>query len=478
MSPSALRFDRYRPAEARRLRALTRTDQWRRVLDDGPFLAHCAGDRVPASSPPSQLRGVPGFLIRANGEHVRALVAQGVADETTLARALGDWRRALDAEPRHPLLFLGMTVTLDCSFKPRCLYCNQAHADTLLGVADWKRLIEEAAIPDPPYVYISGGEPLLLGEAIWGDDGLAAHAARLGCAVNINTNAALISPLVAMRIVKSGVSRIHVSLDAADPGIQEILFRRPARVGAVWRGIRNVLIAREALQSDHPRIHINCVMTKLNLDSVPALLQAVWSMRPVAPGGAGSLDDFAFHLIPVGGRSNAHLRPSAEQWRRFYTDTWEEAGRAWQSEQASAGVVEADRQPLEAVVPFANPFLRVDHHMALDEYCELAAQGIYWQGALCDACWVAPTQAYVLPDGSQHWCGGHAIRRPEPMGDVREAGLRANIRAGVERLGRLPGPECAGCAGATCVINQSTLAALRVHVRELLDAHRSPAPAP
>jgi MoaA/NifB/PqqE/SkfB family radical SAM enzyme len=371
-----------------------------------------------------------------------------------------------------------MTVTLDCSFKPRCLYCNQAHLPTLLGMEDWKRLIEEAAIPDPPYVYISGGEPLLLGEAIWGDHGLAIHAARLGCAVNINTNAALISPRVAMHIVKSGVSRVHISLDAAAPEIQAVLFRRPARVGAVWRGIRNLLIARETLGSDHPRIHINCVLTRLNLDSVPALLRAVWSMRPVPPGAARSLDDFAFHLIPVGGQSNASLRPSAEQWRRFYTETWDEAGRVWQAEQESAGVAEPDLQPLDAVVPFANPFLRVDHHMTLDKYCEVAAQGVYWQGALCEACWVAPTQAYVLPDGSQHWCGGHAIRRPEPMGDVRDACLRANIRAGVEHLSRLPGPECAGCAGATCVINQATVSALRAHVRDLLEAHRAPRGAP
>jgi hypothetical protein len=108
----------------------------------------------------------------------------------------------------------------------------------------------------------------------------------------------------------------------------------------------------------------------------------------------------------------------------------------------------------------------VRHGIDLDEYCERAARGEYWQGAWTKRCRVAPTQAFVLPDGSQHWCGAHAIRRPEPMGDVSRAGLRENIRAAIAGFSRYPNEDCTGCAGATCSINQAAERNLRQQIAD------------
>jgi len=135
------------------------------------------------------------------------------------------------------------------------------------------------------------------------------------------------------------------------------------------------------------------------------------------------------------------------------------------------GVPEEERKPLHNHVPFASPFLRAEHGMSLDEYCEQAALGNYWQGALTDRCYVAPTQAFVLPDGSQHWCGAHAIRRPLPLGNVQDATLRENIRANIGPLSECPNAFCTGCAGATCVINQAALRNLRKQVAEWSQEH-------
>ncbi len=457
------------PSERPRLGRLLRSTAWRAVLEDEAFIRWCRETRLPAASPPSQLRGVPAYLIRANGDRVSAMVASGLRDRAKLVEALGDWRTALQDDPRHPLLYLGLTVTTRCSFRPRCLYCNQIAVNDELTMERFKELIAEAASPQPPYVYITGGEPLLLGELVWGADGLAAFAASLGCAVNINTNAALLTPRIAMHLVRSGVSRLHVSLDSSDRAVQAVLFGGAGRVAAVWQGIRNIMLAREIIGSDHPRIHINCVVTNRNMEQVPDTLQALWSLRRLTDG-ASSLDDFAFHLIPIGGSSNAALRPTAAQWLRFYSEIWDQADRAWHAEQTRRGLSAQEQRPLAEVVPFANPYLRVDHRMSLREYSELAATGVYWQGALCERCWVAPSQACVLPDGAQHWCGGHAIRRPAPMGDAASQGLRENIRRSLPRLEELPGPHCVGCAGATCAINQATRSALYGHIAALLDA--------
>jgi MoaA/NifB/PqqE/SkfB family radical SAM enzyme len=378
-------------------------------------------------------------------------------------------------DEHFPIVFLGLVVTLDCFFLPRCLYCNQTWLPRRLTVDDWKALLTEAAEPIPPYVYLTGGEPLQLGAEIWGDDGLVAFATGLGSAVNINTNAVLITPQVALQLVKVGLAKLHISLDSADPEVQGQLFQRRERIEAVLSGLYNVQIAREALGASHPQVHINCVLTARNLFQFPDLLRFLLEIRQVRSSGfAGKIKDdpafrdFAFHLIPVGGSENALLRPTAEEWRRFYTETWQEAEQVWGDYQAAIGVPEADRKPLSGMFPFASPFKRVDHAMSLEEYCEHAARGSYWQGALTDRCYVAPTQAFILPDGSQHWCGAHAIRRPPPLGNVQGRSLRDNIRSNIGRLKGHPNAFCTGCAGATCAINQATRRDLAKQVAEWL----------
>jgi MoaA/NifB/PqqE/SkfB family radical SAM enzyme len=395
-----------------------------------------------------------------------------------LVDALGNWQTALVGADRFPIVFLGLAPTLDCSFLPRCLYCNQTWLPRRLTLDDWKDVLKESAEPVRPYVYITGGEPLTMGAELWGDAGLVAFAAELGCPVNINTNAVLITPHVALQLAKLGLAKLHVSLDSIDPQVQGQLFQGRERLDAVLNGICNVQIAREALGVDHPQIHVNCVLTARNLFRFPDLLRFLLEMRPVRSSGfEGKITDdpvfrgFAFHLIPVGGSENAFLRPTAEEWKRFYTETWEEAERVWQDHQAAVDVPEEDRRSLVARFPFANPYRRAEQGMSLEEYCEQAARGNYWEGALTDRCYVGPSQAFVLPDGSQHWCGAHAIRRPPPLGNVQGATLWQNIRANLGRWAEYPNEFCAGCAGATCAINQAARRNLKKQVAEWVTAH-------
>lgn len=475
-------FAGYRDSHRETLRERVRRPEWQAILTRRDALRQWKGNvRQPPPAPAQQARASQ-YLTERNAEPVKRLLRDGVRDETTLVASLGDWETAIAGDERFAISFLGLVVTLDCFFLPRCLYCNQTWLPRRLTVDDWKALLVEAAEPTPPYVYLTGGEPLQLGTEVWGDDGLVAFAAKLGCAVNINTNAALITPLVALQLVKAGLARLHISLDSADPDVQGQLFQRRERIDAVLSGIYNVQIAREVLGAGHPQVHINCVVTARSMFGFPDLLRFLLEIRQVrSPGFAGKIKDdpafrdFAFHLIPVGGSENAFLRPTAEEWRRFYTETWDEAERVWADYQQTIGLPSDDRKPLAQHVPFANPFLRADHRMSLEQYSELAALGNYWQGALVDRCYVGPTQAFVLPDGSQHWCGAHAIRRPTRLGNVLESGLRDSIRRNIGGLSEYPSAFCTSCAGATCVINQGTLRGLKKQVAEWvreLDAPR------
>ena len=466
-------FTHYQPTHRERLQSLSETREWQDLLSREAALSRWqAGVTAPPVAPAQQVKANE-YLRERNADRVKRLIQEGVTDEGTLIEALGDWEAALSGDDHFPIVFLGLVVTLDCVFVQRCLYCNQIWLPRRLTLDDWKALLREAADPIPPYVYLTGGEPLLLGAEVWGDDGLVAFATGLGSAVNINTNAVLITPHVALQLVKVGLARLHISVDTTDADVQGGLLQGPERVSALWNGIYNVQVARAALGANHPQIHINCVLTARNLFQFPDLLRYLLEIRQIRSAeldGPLTKDpvfrDFAFHLIPVGGGENAFLWPTAEEWKRFYTETWPEADAVWQEYQASVGVPDDERKSLSQHVPFANPFLRAEHGMSLDEYCALAAEGKYWQGALMDRCYVAPTQAFVLPDGSQHWCGAHAIRRPPPLGNVLEAGLRENIRSNIARLSQYPNDFCTGCAGATCVINQAAVRNLQKQLVE------------
>jgi MoaA/NifB/PqqE/SkfB family radical SAM enzyme len=479
-----LPFIRFQPAQTERLQALAQTPEWTALLARRAALEEWkASVRAPPAAP-SQLARANERLRQRNAERVRELLREGVTDEEVLLKALGDWEAALAGDDLFPIVFLGLVLTLDCSFLPRCLYCNQIWLPRRLRLEDWKTLLSEVAEPVPPYVYLTGGEPLILGAEVWGDEGLVAFATRLGCAVNINTNATLITPQIALQLVKVGAAKLHVSLDAPDARVQGGLFGAPERTDRALAGIFNMQIAREVLGVNHPQIHINCVLTSRNLFQFPDLLRFLLEIRQVRSAGHDGaitddplFGDFAFHLIPVGGSENALLRPTAGEWKRFYTETWAEAEQVWLDYQANVGVTPEARKSLAEHVPFASPFLRADHRMSLDEYCERAARGEYWQGALTERCYVAPTQAFVLPDGSQHWCGAHAIRRPPPLGNVTERTARDSIRSNISRLAECPNAFCAGCAGATCVINQATERNLKSQVAEWLrepDLSRGP----
>ncbi len=453
----------YLPPHRERLKALLEEPEWQEALASVDLTKWRAETLSPPPAP-SQLSGAAQFLLRRNGERTKALWEKGARYEEQLLCALSDLTTAIGDEEDFPILFLGLVLTLECSFDPvRCLYCNQAFLSRQMTLQDWKRVVAEVAKPVPPYIYLTGGEPLLLGEEVWGDEGLVAFATRLGCAVNINTNGELITPMVALRLVKVGLARVHISLDTADPHVQGHLFRSPERVDKVLRGLFNLQIARELLGAKHPQIHINCVLTNLTLDSFPSLLRFLLSIREVRPEEPLS-GDFAFHLIPVGGAENAPLRPTAEEWRRFYTEVWAQAEEVWQGYQADIGIPNEQRKALSEWAPFANPFLRVTHQGGLEAYCQQAAKGVYWQTALTKRCYVAPTQAFILPDGSQQWCGAHAIRRPPPLGNVRERSVRENIRNNLEQWRQLPNAFCLNCAGATCAINQSVESILSGHL--------------
>lgn len=464
-----MNFTCYAEDHVRRLTGLLQAEEWQEAIQSGAVRA--AESRLLAPPKTANVFGLPVEQLKAlNEAAVRQSIATGERDQERLLQALGAWPAQWPEAFPVRLSFVGLCLTLRCDMTPRCLYCNQRPVAEQMTLADWRRLIRSLgpAEGDGPYLYLTGGEPLLLGGGLWGEEGLLRTAHAAGAACNLNTNGLTLSPRAALGLVSAGLGRVHVSLDTHLPEVQDRLCRRRGRWEQIMRGIYNLQIAKALLGAAHPVIHINCVLTRFNADHFPEFLGFLISLKPQVAEGLSS--DFDLHLIPVGGEQNADLRLTAEGYVRFFTETWARADAVWQEYMIERGVPDDQRKPLQEKMPFLSPFHRVEQRGDLREWAEAAARGRPAALAMTGRCYVAPTQGFILPDGSQYWCGGHATSRPAPVVNVRAAQFQDNLRQAIGQMACLPGPYCHTCAGATQAINRSVENALRQALREWLTA--------
>ncbi len=451
------------------LEKLLESQEWQKTISSG-LIEEVRDERIEPGKTKSYIGIVIEQLLEFNEEKVRGLIAQGCEDKVLLFRELSRWPDNLDG--KNPILsFLGFNVTARCNFEPKCIYCNQPWTESSVGVDGWKEVIEAATANNDrqgPYIYITGGEPLILKEELWGDNGLIRFASERGAAVNVNTNAIDLTPEVALLFIKAGLAKLHISLDTPDREIQNYLFGGD-QFDKVLEGIYNVQLARDIIGVSYPTIHINCVLTNKNLDFFPQLFAFILEKHKQTVDRSDLFyNDLFPHVIPVGGDSNDYLRPTEEEFRRFYEEKWTEVCQMWNSYQGEFGVPEDKRGGL--IGYFGNPFIRIDHKGGLDAYVKTSAEGRYGKLALREYCYVAPTQASFSPDGNQYRCGSHAVRRNLPLGNVKERGIFDSIREGVSYLDNLPQEEdCYGCALATLWINQSVESRLKEKLGSMLD---------
>ncbi len=461
-------FNSFADEHAKLLEAVFRQPDWREVVKQGVVEAARRQMIVPPSS--ANVFSLPVQQLKAiNEQRVRHMIAAGERDEQRLLAALGTWPSEWPAQLPVRLSFLGLNLSFACDMQPHCIYCNQQPVDERMKLDDWKALVL-SVIPseeEGPYIFITGGEPLLFGEGLWGADGLIRSATEAGAAFNVNTNALALTPRAALGLVRTGLSRVHISLDTHRPEVQNAIHRRQGRWAQVVRGIHNIQIAKALLAVEHPVIHINCVLTRMNAEDFPGFLRFVLGMKPLVKGAISP--DFDLHVIPVGGERNQRFRLTAEGYQKFFTEIWEAANAVWQEYQIARRIPEDERGPLHAKMPFLSPYHRVQQRGDLNEWADRAARGLPASLSLTQRCYVAPTQGFILPDGAQYWCGGHATSRPEPVGNVLERGIQENIRRGLSQMACLPGAHCYSCAGATQAINQAVEASLGQAVAEWLN---------
>ena len=453
-------FSKFTPSHAQELESLVQEYAWQRVLD---FAEDVKRERLKPKENRNFIGTVIDQLLSFNEKRVKRMICEGVSDENVLLDEISRWPSGLNGK-NSLISFLGINLTSDCNFKPRCRYCNQPCIEPSISLNAWKQVIEESTADSKdkgPYLYFTGGEPLLLGEKLIE---LIHYATERGAKVNVNTNATMITPWIALEMIKAGLSMLHISLDTADRKTQNFLFGGN-RFDAVLRGIYNVQIAREIVGVDYPNIHINCVLTARNVDQFSALLAfLVEKKRRFRDRKDPLFGDLLIHIIPVGGYQNDWLRPLEQDFKRFYSEIWGRTVELWDHYQTNMGVEE----PIPLFGYFSNPFLRVEHRGGLEAYAKTSAEGVYASLAHTRHCYVAPTQATFTPDGTQYRCGAHAIGRVCPIGNGSD-GVYNNIGANILSSEAFPNENCHNCALATLYINQSAEDQLRARIVEMKD---------
>jgi radical SAM protein with 4Fe4S-binding SPASM domain len=151
-------------------------------------------------------------------------------------------------------------------------------------------LIDEIAKVARPVFVLSGGEPLFRPDLF----DIAAYGVETGFRMALATNGTLVDERVAAKIADSGISRVAVSLDGADPVTHDRFRGQPGAHGLALRGLRN-------LRAEGVSVQINSTIARHNVTELPAILDLALEI------GADALH--LFMLVPVG--CGLELAPTA-----------------------------------------------------------------------------------------------------------------------------------------------------------------------
>jgi radical SAM protein with 4Fe4S-binding SPASM domain len=164
--------------------------------------------------------------------------------------------------PGHP----AWEVTSACNL--RCIHCHVASSKPgpdELSTDEGKRLIDDMAeIDDFRVLVYTGGEPLVRPDIFE----LLKHSKDVGFANIIATNGTLIDEKTAWRLKEHGVVCNAISLDAADPGINNFIRNNPRAFDLALRGM-------EATKKAGILLQVNTTAMEYNMSCLPDLIDFV-----------------------------------------------------------------------------------------------------------------------------------------------------------------------------------------------------------
>lgn len=166
-----------------------------------------------------------------------------------------------------------------------CAHCRGSATDEQyrneLSTEECFRLIDQILEVGKPIIILTGGEPLMRQDVME----IGHYATEKGLRVVMGTNGTLITGEVASRLKKVPVSRIGISLDFPNAGLQDE-FR--GQRGAFEAALAGIASARSA----GIEVQINSTITAMNVDMLDELIDLALNVGAVA--------FHPFLLVPTG----------------------------------------------------------------------------------------------------------------------------------------------------------------------------------
>ncbi|MGD9822984.1 heme b synthase [Desulfobacter sp.] len=189
----------------------------------------------------------------------------------------------LAAGKNNTLRLVAWETTRRCNLT--CKHCRAAAEDHVytdeLTTEESFRLLDQIREVGQPIIILTGGEPLLRKDIF----DIAAYGDKIGLRMVMAPNGTLLNEDNVARLIKSGIKRISVSLDGATAASHDA-FR--GLDGAFDRAVNGIKTAKAA----GLEFQINTVITKTNLDEIPAILALAESL--------GAAAHHIFLLVPTG----------------------------------------------------------------------------------------------------------------------------------------------------------------------------------
>ncbi len=181
--------------------------------------------------------------------------------------------------PAHP----AWEVTNACNLN--CIHCHTHGGGRLkdeLSTKEAKKVIDQlAGIPQFRMLVYTGGEPLVREDIV----DLLHYSKKRGLVNVLATNGTLITPSLAFELKKAGVAGIAVSLDSADPAVNNKIRNNHHAYGDALKGIKAIKDAGILFQ-------VNTTVMEYNFDKLEELVSMADSL--------GSAIMLMYQLVPVG----------------------------------------------------------------------------------------------------------------------------------------------------------------------------------
>jgi radical SAM protein with 4Fe4S-binding SPASM domain len=185
---------------------------------------------------------------------------------------------------------LQVEVTGACNLRCRmCLVRYRPPLGRTVASMDVSRFIALLdALPGLRRLTLQGlGEPLLAPDFFEMIDAARGRDIEVG----FNTNATVLTRAKCERLVAAGVDWLHVSVDGSTPETFEHI-RDGARYDRVIANLRTLLTVKREARSDRPRVQLNAVVMRSNLDELPGIVRLAAELQVARCWVQGLSHDF------------------------------------------------------------------------------------------------------------------------------------------------------------------------------------------